>query len=48
MSHLQPIIHSLVTLIGTPYKYRVGPPFAFKTALIVRGIDSTRCWELTS
>ncbi len=26
--------HSLATLLGTPCLYRVGPPFAFRTALI--------------
>ncbi len=41
-------IHSLVTLLGTPCQYRVGPPFAFRTALILRGIDSTRCWKHSS
>ncbi len=32
----------------TPFYYRVGPPFAFRTALILRGIDSTRCWKHSS
>ncbi len=41
-------IHSLATLLGTPSKYRVRPPFAFRTALILRGIDSTRCWKHSS
>ncbi len=41
-------IHSLATLLGTPCYYRVGPHFAFKTALILRGIDSTRCWKHSS
>ncbi len=43
-----PWIHTLTgvaTLLGTPCKYRVGPPFAFRTALILRDIDSTRCWK---
>ncbi len=29
-------------------KYRVGPPFSFRTALILHGIDSTRCWKHSS
>ncbi len=40
--------HSLATLLGTPCKYRVRPPFAFRTALILCGIDSTRCWKHSS
>ncbi len=32
-------IHSPATLLETPCLYRVGPPFAFRTALILRGID---------
>ncbi len=39
---------SLATLLGTPCEYRVGPPFAFRTALILRGVDSTRCWKHSS
>ncbi len=39
--------HTLATLLGTPC-YRVGPLFAFRTALILRGIDSTRCWKHSS
>ncbi len=27
--------HSLATLLGTPCQYRVGPPFVFRTALIL-------------
>jgi len=38
-------IHSPKGLIGTPYYYCVWPPFAFRTALILCGIDSTRCWN---
>ncbi len=38
-------IHSLATLLGTPCKYWVGPSFAFITALILCGIDSTRGWK---
>ncbi len=34
--------------IGTPCLYRVGPLFAFRAALILRGIDSTRCWKHSS
>ncbi len=41
-------IHSLATLLGTPCKYWVGPPFASRTALILCGIDSTRCWKHSS
>ncbi len=39
-------IHSLATLLGTPCY--VGPHFAFRTALILRGIDSTRSWKHSS
>ncbi len=35
-------------LICTCNQYQVGPPFAFWTALILRGIDSTRCWKNSS
>ncbi len=41
-------LHSLATLLGTPCLYRVGPPFAFRTALILCGIDSKRCWKHSS
>ncbi len=41
-THTSPHIHSLATLLGTPCKYWIGPPFAFWTASIIRGIDSTR------
>ncbi len=41
-------IHSLATLLGTPCMYRVGPPFAFRTALILCGIDSTMLWKHSS
>ncbi len=41
-------IHSLSTLLGTLRYYEVGPPFAFRTALILHGIDSTRCWKHSS
>ncbi len=41
-------IHSLATLLGTPCWYRVGPPFSFRTALIIHVIDSTRCWKHSS
>ncbi len=41
-------IHSLATLLGTPCMYRVGPPFAFRTALILCGIDSTMFWKHSS
>ncbi len=41
-------IHSLATLLGTPCLYRVGSSFALRTALILRGIDSTRCWKHSS
>ncbi len=37
--------HTLATLLGTPLLVPVGPPFSFRTALILRGIDSTRCWK---
>ncbi len=40
-------VHSLATLLGTLCWYRVGPPFAFRTALIFHGIDSTRCWNIS-
>ncbi len=40
--------HSLATLLGTPCFYQVGPPFVFRSALILRGIDSTRCWKHSS
>ncbi len=30
------------------YTLLVGPTFAFRTALILRGIDSTRCWKHSS
>ncbi len=40
-------IHSLATLLGTSC-YRVGPAFVFRTALILRGINSTRCWKHSS
>ncbi len=36
-------IYSLATLLGTPCLYRVGPHVAFRTALILCGIDSSRC-----
>ncbi len=41
-------IHSLATLLGTRCQYRFGPPFAFRTTLILHGIDSTRCWKHSS
>ncbi len=41
-------IHSLATFLGTPCLYRVGSSFSFRTALILRGIDSTRCWKHSS
>ncbi len=41
-------IHSLATLLGTPCMYRVGPAFAFRTALILHCIDSTRFWKHSS
>ncbi len=44
----RPYIHSLATLLGTPCEYRVGSSFAFGTALILHGIDSTRCWKHSS
>ncbi len=37
-------IHKLPTLLYT----LLGPPFAFRTALILCGIDSTRCWKHSS
>ncbi len=40
--------HSLATLLDTPCLYRVGPTFSFRTALILRGIDSTRYWKHSS
>ncbi len=47
MLEFQERLHSVATL-GTPCLYRIGPPFAFRTALILRGIDSTRCWKHSS
>ncbi len=47
-THTHTHIHSLATLLGTPCKYWIGPPFASRTALIIRGIDSTRCWKHSS
>ncbi len=41
-------IHSLATLLGTPCLYQVGPTFAFRTAIIIRVVDSTRCWKHSS
>ncbi len=45
-------IYILYTLTGHFIRYTllvpVGPPFAIKTALILRGIDSTRCWKHSS
>ncbi len=40
--------HSLATLLGTPCLYRIGRPFAFRTSLILLGIDSTRFWKHSS
>ncbi len=40
--------HTQATLLWTPCQYRVGAPFFFRTALILRGIDSTRCWKHSS
>ncbi len=40
--------HSLATLSGKLCEYRVGPPFVFRTALILCGIDLTRCWKHSS
>ncbi len=40
--------HLLATLLGTPCQYWVGLAFAFRTALILRGIDSTRCCKHSS
>ncbi|MEQ2293410.1 hypothetical protein AMECASPLE_033135 [Ameca splendens] len=42
------LLHSPATLLGTPCYYRVGPPLAFRTALILHGIDSTRYWKHSS
>ncbi len=44
-------IYTVYTLTGHFIRYtllvsRVGPPFVFRTALILRGIDSTRCWNI--
>ena len=41
-------LHSPDTLLGTPYQYQVRPSFAFRTALILHGIDPTRCWKHSS
>ncbi len=41
-------LHSLATLFGTPCQYWVGPTFAFRTAVILRGRDLTRCWKHSS
>ncbi len=39
----------LYTLTGHFIRYTLlVPPFAFRTALILRGIDSTRCWKHSS
>ncbi len=40
--------HWLATLLGTSCQYQVWPTFAFRTALILHGIDSTRCWKHSS
>ncbi len=37
-------IHSLATLLGTLASTGLDPLF-FRTVLILRGIDSTRCWK---
>ncbi len=47
---LQFSIHILLSYALTGHFIRytllvLGPPFAFRTALIIRGIDSTRCWK---
>ncbi len=41
---LYPLGHDCPTLLGT----WVGHPFPFRTALILRGIDLTRCWKHSS
>ncbi len=46
--HTHTHTHTLATLLWTPCQYRVGPPFFFRTALILCGIDSTRCWKHSS
>ncbi len=38
-------LHSLATLLCKPCLFLVGPPFAFRTAFILHGIDSTRFWK---
>ncbi len=42
----------IFTLTGHCIRYTLlepfGPPFAFRTAFILRGIDSTRCWKHSS
>ncbi len=42
------LVHPLATLLCTPCWYRVWPTFAFRTALILCGIDSTMCWKHSS
>ena len=38
-------VHSVTTLLGTPFQYWVGPPVAPRTAWIICGMDSKRCWK---
>ncbi len=40
-------LHSLATLVRLA-STGLDPPFAFRTALILRGIDSKRCWKYSS
>ncbi len=40
--------HILATLLGKPCWYWVGPPFSFRTVLILHVIDSTRCRKHSS
>ena len=38
-------IHSPGTLLDTPCEYWVGPTFSLRTASILGGINSARCWK---
>ena len=38
-------LHLMATLLGTPYKYWVRPPLAFRTGQKCCGLESSRCWK---